>query len=244
MKNLIVFILSIIVMLLSMLFSGNASFIPGENAADEQGAEETDVSSESEEISGDIIGIADLFSYEDYLEFMKSEPKLPANFVAYEDGINEIGEFYSLVISSPDGFSYQVIDARGFVLTVEFQNMSDAAIVVDPSAVPETDIDVADFSLINAATYESIPRFREIYESAREDIKYINKNGIIYVYFSNKYCGIIYWRCGDMQITLRDSGTSLCKNYPKDGAETFVSKLLNAATAKETVESFNAAISK
>lgn len=178
--------------------------------------------------------IADLFSYEDYCAFMETDPELPKNFVYYEDGLDGIGAFNSLVIVNPNRYVYTVIDKIGKEISISFEE-KDYALWRYPEKQQNVTVQSGTFHKAGEDTFNKLPS--SVDGGGRE---YIHGDGIAYGYASDRNCYSVTWIEGDWMVRVYgDKDPNHLYNYPMDEGETFLTRLLTVETAKEAVREFN-----
>lgn len=192
--------------------------------------------------SVDPVAKASLFSYEDYLAYTKTEHGLSDEFVFYDEGVDRIGAFDALIIGDADSYLYDVRDANNMDLTLYFYTKQQKNL----SGARRPD-DVAPFSgslaVIDEATFAKLPQFCEVIPAFFEEARYYkDDNGIIYVYIASGKCYAVYWTAGDRVVNIYGPAIdNRLGDCPMDREQTFLTRLLTAETAAETVADFNLA---
>lgn len=205
-----------------------------------QSKESQHQASSDEAINACFSDIADLFSYEDYCAFMETDHGLPEDFVYYEDGLDELGTFVSLVIQTRDFYTYGLMDKNGVELTIYFytKERTDLSGAKKPADVT---VESGSFVTMDEETLNKLPKFNEVSPWIFDTARYYNHgDGIVYIYNDNGKCHSVTWMNGDwvVNVYVNSNGNHL-DNYPMDEGETFLTRLLTVETAKEAVREFN-----
>lgn len=197
-------------------------------------------SNRPEEPSVGHVFVTTLESYEEYCDFIENEPDLSEDFIYYEDGLDELGSFCFLGIMSREEGHYILVDKNGYELYVEFapkewEDLSKAKKPTKVSLACDT------FLKIDEDILNELPKFNEISSYRSDSDRYYTHDNLVYIYGDSGECCAVKWMTNNHTVTVsaRTNNDGSFSNYPMDGEETFVSRLLTVETAQEAVREFN-----
>ena len=168
----------------------------------------------------------DYEAYTSYINEKRNKKELPEDFISY-DAIKEIGAFVSFSISDRyTNYFYNVIDENGELITIHIKPLSS---FINTGRV-----------IFSNDKYDE-NNLRKVSQFFNDDTwQFINFENINYRYYSNGGLNTINWVVNGKLFTVTMmSNYRRLSDYPLDGEETFVSRLLSKYTAIASVQSLN-----
>jgi len=182
-------------------------------------------------------------SLKDYHEFFSSKDSA-SNIVYYSD-IEQFGDFLAFAgpdlaelytKDSLDAYSYFLTDASGFVFTVRVMHFSDEFQNALDAAYKKVDVTIKGDLRTNPDMQKEIIKSDGPKKYSDIQKKMIELDGFRYYYQDGELYKVTWYENG-IQFSLMGSGN--LGEYPK-GADTFVEKMLNAATAPDAIKTIKA----